>query len=588
VRRLGTPRRRLALAPLLAILASAVVAVCGLVPADPARAANRRLAARIAGCDAAALRGTTAYRQMVGAQVESHHALEDLCGLVQAQRHSGAAASLTVRRAAVTAPAPGAVGQWSAPFLPTIANPLYVNGQLRIITAVHLVGPLNTPLGARFLMFGGYLLGTAGQPNYELQSGAYLYDPVTHNGTEVDPPRDANIFCGAAMVMADGNVLVAGGLDPYSPLHGYPTTGIPVALVFNPTTMSWSVVQSMRQGRWYATLMREASGRIFAIGGRDQLAENNTDVEAFTPTTATWSVVGSHAVDVYEHTFLLPNGKFAVIGPHLAELYDPVANSWSTMATLPVDQFTYPAGVLLPGSPRGSGKMLITGGRAFYTGAVLSQTAICDTSTRRCASGVPLPQPRSNMNLVYGCDGTLYGIGGNSLNESETPQYAALQYVPWATTPTWTTLASQTKRRAYHSTAALQPDCSILSAGDDKAGGALSYLEVFQPPYLFKGTRPAITSAPSTITFGVTYPVTTSTSVVRAALIAPNAVTHADDMNERYVPLTVTPTPTGLTVTAPPTANVAPPGLYWLSVVDAQGDPVQALWPVMLAQPVDP
>jgi hypothetical protein len=226
--------------------------------------------------------------------------------------------------------------------------------------------------------------------------------------------------------------------------------------------------------------------------------------------------------------------------------------------------------------------MLITGGRAFYTGVVLAQTTICDTTAKTCTAAAPLPQPRSNMNLVYGCDGTLFGIGGNSLNQSEQPQYEALQYVPWLTAPTWTTLASQAARRAYHSTAALQPDCTILSAGDDKDGGGFAYLEVFSPPYVFKGIRPAITSAPSTMTYGVSYPVTTSTKVVRAALIAPNAVTHADDMNERYVPLVAVATATGLNVTMPTNRNVAPPGPYWLSVVDAAGNPVQRVAPVTL------
>jgi hypothetical protein len=53
-------------------------------------------------------------------------------------------------------------------------------------------------------------------------------------------------------------------------------------------------------------------------------------------------------------------------------------------------------------------------------------------------------------------------------------------------------------------------------------------------------------------------------------------VTHSVNMEQRYVPLTFTAGAGSLTATAPANANIAPPGVYMLFVVDANGVPSQA------------
>ena len=50
-------------------------------------------------------------------------------------------------------------------------------------------------------------------------------------------------------------------------------------------------------------------------------------------------------------------------------------------------------------------------------------------------------------------------------------------------------------------------------------------------------------------------------------------MTHSVNMEQRYVPLTFTAGAGSLTATAPANANVAPPGVYMLFVVDADGVP---------------
>src|SRR5206468_3767823 len=63
--------------------------------------------------------------------------------------------------------------------------------------------------------------------------------------------------------------------------------------------------------------------------------------------------------------------------------------------------------------------------------------------------------------------------------------------------------------------------------------------QVYSPPYLFKGSRPTIAGVPGQVGYGGSFTVSTpdAASISAVALIRPAAVTHANDMDQRYVPL---------------------------------------------------
>jgi galactose oxidase len=91
---------------------------------------------------------------------------------------------------------------------------------------------------------------------------------------------------------------------------------------------------------------------------------------------------------------------------------------------------------------------------------------------------------------------------------------------------------------------------------------------------LFKGPRPTITSAPATLGYGAGFFVgTAATNISAVTLVRLGSVTHAFDENQRFLKLTFQPTAGGLTVQAPATANLAPPGHYMLFILDANGVP---------------
>jgi hypothetical protein len=167
------------------------------------------------------------------------------------------------------------------------------------------------------------------------------------------------------------------------------------------------------------------------------------------------------------------------------------------------------------------------------------------------------------------------GVGGTSFNDPSKAVYAAELWDP--DTGQWTTLASNAVMRDYHGTALLLPDGRVLVGGGSESSGTPNQknAEIFSPPYLFRGARPTIGSAPVTIGYGKSFRVSTTDAGVisKVVMIRLAAVTHAFDQNTRRVKLAFTADTTGLTVTAPATANIAPPGHYMLFIVDGTGVP---------------
>jgi hypothetical protein len=106
-------------------------------------------------------------------------------------------------------------------------------------------------------------------------------------------------------------------------------------------------------------------------------------------------------------------------------------------------------------------------------------------------------------------------------------------------------------------------------------------LEIFRPPYFFKGARPTIAAAPAKCAYGQTIQVTSPQSVnIRWASLIRNCVTtHSFDGSQRLVDLEISGR-TGGVVTAkvPQNRNIAPLGWYMLFLVDNNGIPSVGRW----------
>jgi galactose oxidase len=98
---------------------------------------------------------------------------------------------------------------------------------------------------------------------------------------------------------------------------------------------------------------------------------------------------------------------------------------------------------------------------------------------------------------------------------------------------------------------------------------------LFSPPYLFKGPRPTITNAPKLVGYGTSFTVTTpdASKVAKVSLIGLGATTHAFDMGQRLLGLAFQRQTGALTIRAPASGNVAPPGHYMLFILNADSVP---------------
>jgi hypothetical protein len=192
----------------------------------------------------------------------------------------------------------------------------------------------------------------------------------------------------------------------------------------------------------------------------------------------------------------------------------------------------------------------------------------------------PLNTGRAHHNTVLLPDGSMVTVGGgygilNGDRRSGDPAVHRNIELWDPATGQWRIGPAQDELRTYHSTALLLPDGRVLSAGDDGYGGSSNdTAEIYSPPYLFRGARPTIASAPGSVDYGESFTVGASDDATSAVLMGPGAVTHANDMDQRYVAVNTAVGANGqLTVTAPPSPVLAPPTYYMLFVLNDAGVP---------------
>jgi hypothetical protein len=217
-----------------------------------------------------------------------------------------------------------------------------------------------------------------------------------------------------------------------------------------------------------------------------------------------------------------------------------------------------------------TGKILVMGGAdpPVATSEVIDLNAA--TPAWRAVGSMTIARRQINATIM--ADGKVLVTGGSSAAGFNEPAGAVLHAESWnPATEQWTRMASYTRYRGYHSIALLLPDGRVLSSGGDGQPNA----EVYSPPYLFKGTRPTITSAPGALTWGQGFYIETpdAGSISNVHLIRLGAVTHATNMDQRINKLTFLPTAGGLLVNAPSSSNVTPPGYYMLFVLNSSGVP---------------
>nr|WSX53528.1 DUF1929 domain-containing protein [Streptomyces sp. NBC_00974] len=452
---------------------------------------------------------------------------------------------------------------------------------------------------------------------------AYLWDPAKGTGArafkKVTPPvvlmpdgthapRPAPFFCAGHSFLPNGMLGVFGGNT-----GGKGGSGAKLSFVFDPWTEDWYRNRDMAVGRWYPSVVTGADGRQIIMSGQ---SERGTGTP--TPVVERFPALG-HPVpwrpfdiplDIaaqrlrsdapfrndYPHLFSLRDGMVYGLGRDADQqwLFDPRAETRTDLPRRPADFRGYGSAVPLPAGFRGPDSVLVLGGDPH------------DPHTYRLSGGAggrwtteePRAFGRTQDDTLILPDGKLLTVNGaldtrnygfGPFNPKADPKYRQTELR--GADGRWRLGPAQRLPRGYHSNALVLPDGRVMVTGDelqqiandpDIKDGMDGSIEIYEPPYLHAGARPALDRVPAgELAHDAEFSVESAdaTGVRRAVLLAPTTVTHAVNTSQRHLELRMTGV-RGRTIglRAPATAADAPPGYYMLFLLDGKGVPSKARW----------
>lgn len=341
--------------------------------------------------------------------------------------------------------------------------------------------------------------------------------------------------------------------------------------------------------------------------------------------------------NLYPFLYLLPDGNLFVFANQRSVILDYVNNKIvKEFPMIPGEKRSYPAtgsSVMLPirlsaggadGSlpPSPEVEVLVCGGakggsyvkalEGIYVAASKScgRMRVTDPDPLWIMEDMPMRRVMPDSVLLPTGDVIILNGAGKGTAGWECaadPVFNPILYMPTEPDPSkrFCVLNPTKIPRLYHSTATLLPDGRILVGGSNphikynfsgvKYPTELS-LEAFSPPYLgqeFGLIRPSILSieapAHNVISYGEEFSVTFTLGLYQTdgefmvTIIAPSFATHSFGMNQRLLELYIVGVQQlsefayKVTVHAPPTRNIAPPGYYMLFVVH-HGVPGHCVW----------
>ncbi len=427
-----------------------------------------------------------------------------------------------------------------------------------------------------------------------------LWDPGA--GSPAQAPEimvDSMLFCAGHALLPDGRLLVSGG-------HLQDDRGIATTFFFDQNG-AIQRGEDMHNARWYPTVTVLPDGRVLTMAGRNE-ASNVVRVPEILEGGHWVELPGANGgagdeIPYYPRNFVAPDGRIFYAGERIsARWFDVDGTGAGGNRGRWIDGpnhiwlFNRDYGTAAMYEP---GKVIYAGGGGHTgwptpdaksnTPTATAEIIDLNQATPSWQNTSPMASARRHLNSTILPDGQVLVTGGTSgsgfvnIDEGLATRNAEV----WnPATGNWTTLAANSKMRVYHSVSLLLTDGTVLhgASGDALAiqpGGGIVPVpsernhEIFQPPYLFKGARPAIGTAPAGVSYGQTFAVATpnAAQITGVRWIRLGSVTHAFDMGQRANTLEFERTATGVDVTAPANPNLAPPGFYMLFLLNRNGVP---------------
>lgn len=392
----------------------------------------------------------------------------------------------------------------------------------------------------------------------------YIWNPQTNSIIAGTKPG-YNLFCSGFTTLADGKLFVAGG-------HVTTLVGLNAASIYDPSKKTWTKLPDMNNARWYPTTTSLPNGDVLVTSGTIKQGVVNKIPQVWNIKTNTWRTLSAASLStpLYPLMFPAPNGKVFMAGTHQKSRYLNTngAGSWDAPINSKFGRRTSGNAVMY-----GEGKILLLGGTSANDKPATNSAETINLTVSNpkwtYTNSMAFPRKHANATLLPTGEvlvtGGTYGIG----DDEKSPLLLAESWNP--NNGVWTKLASNSVYRGYHSTALLLPDGRVLVAGGEKSGQSA---EIYSPPYLFKGARPTISSAPNQVNYGQKFLVKTPdvASIQTIRWIRLGSVTHSFNEGQIINSLGFTVEPEGIEITVPGSRN-APPGYYMLFIINNKNVP---------------
>jgi hypothetical protein len=333
-----------------------------------------------------------------------------------------------------------------------------------------------------------------------------VYDPASNTYVGVGSPA-FDLFCCGHAQMENGYIFAAGGTTDYpneTGDQGY--NGAIGAARFNWITETWEPLANMQQYRWYPTVLSLADGRVLVAGGLTPQpvgtpigspgALNYTLAwEVYNSTTNTWSSVPpksateNQSSGYYDRMFVVPGGVFHSYGRAETDTPDgqprpthpyvvSVVTGAQTEVTYTYDVKDYTGwshqAVLLPFRSGTSWEVSIMGetSRPGVVGTRVPKVPLGLSSVAKRSLPLLIDERRVDSCATLLANGTVGLFGGAANRSAGSPpldnSYTRAAEIYDPATNSRTAGASALVDRRYHSATLLLRDGSVLSVGSNK------------------------------------------------------------------------------------------------------------------------
>lgn len=283
------------------------------------------------------------------------------------------------------------------------------------------------------LLQDGTVLITGGEAatGTEVYDTADIYNPLTGLFTQTIGPMTSARAFHTATLLASGQVLISGGIDP---------TFRPVATaeLYDPTTQTFALTATMTTERAGHTATLLQSGLVLLAGGEDKSLAVLKSAELYDPTAATFTATTKNMSDrkVFQTATLLGNGEVLVASGEGStgatargcRFYDPTTNKFPKAPGTKKSRLEGTA-TLLP-----SGDVLLTGGLdvpALFPAFSLSESEAYSISAGKFEKGAVMNFARDGHTATLLQNGTVLIAGGETVSgNTVTVQQTAEIFTP--------------------------------------------------------------------------------------------------------------------------------------------------------------